>query len=270
MKSFGRTRRQVLGQHFLTSKPTIEKILKVVREQIEKKSIQSILEIGPGEMALTRGLLTTGLPLYILERDQQLEAGLKEGLKESNSHLFFGDAASDDLLNFYDTIQEHPVLLASNLPYSASSQILAKLCELLWRSKNKTPTLKALVVMVQKEMALRMCATEKDDARGAFSVLIESYFHSKILFHVRPGAFSPPPKIDSTVLLLEPKLDSPVLQLKNPKDFEIFCKKLFSQRRKMIRKILPKETHARFQALNLTGTERPETLSLDILLQLFV
>jgi 16S rRNA (adenine1518-N6/adenine1519-N6)-dimethyltransferase len=124
-------------------------------------------------------------------------------------------------------------------------------------------------VMVQKEMADRMLAKESSSHRGAFSLLIQSYFAAKKAFDVGPGAFTPPPKVKSTVLTLfrlkEPVVQNPELALL----FEKFCKDLFSRRRKMVRSFLNENQMKILNKTGLDGTQRPEDLELQTIYEIF-
>ncbi|MEW6055403.1 MAG: 16S rRNA (adenine(1518)-N(6)/adenine(1519)-N(6))-dimethyltransferase RsmA [Bdellovibrionota bacterium] len=268
-----RTRRQALGQHFLHHQPTIGKIASLVETELANASARgrqarTLLEVGPGKLALTKPLLSLSeshnLELVLVERDKLLEEGIRDGAPKAQVH--FLDAANDAFLELVDTLisrQKTPLFFASNLPYSASSQILANLC---YRSNHVA----GCVVMVQKELALRMVAGPGTGDRGSLSLLIQSYFDAKIAFDVGPGAFSPPPRVMSSVLRLIPHARPLIADLKSAQGFERFCKQLFSQRRKMIRKLIPADKHALlFPKLDISGTERPETLDLKTLIELY-
>ena len=267
-----RTRRHALGQNFLHHKPTIEKIAALVSTEMGyaaqiNRAPKSLLEVGPGRLALTLPLLDVAkkhkTPLILVERDRYLEDEIRTGAPEAELH--FMDAAAEKFPALIDELNakaKTPVFFASNLPYSASSQILANLCH---RSKQ----LSGAVVMVQKELAERMKARAGARDRGSLSLLIQSYFEVAAAFDVGPGAFNPPPKVMSTVLKLRP-LEHPLTEgMADPLKFESFCKMLFSQRRKMIRKLIPPEKHQLFPKLGISGTERPEVLELTTVKALF-
>ncbi|MBI3556229.1 MAG: ribosomal RNA small subunit methyltransferase A [Deltaproteobacteria bacterium] len=264
-----RTRRHALGQNFLHHKPTIEKIVATVAAEMKtaERAPCSLLEIGPGKLALTRVLSPLAselkLPFYLVERDRYLEEEIRAGAPDTELH--FMDAATELLPELIDSMRKKtltPLFVASNLPYSASSQILANLCHC-------SNDLSGAVVMVQKELAQRMAAPAGEPERGALSLLIQSYFEVHVAFDVGPGAFTPPPKVQSTVLKLRP-LALPLTQgLREPLKFEHFCKMLFSHRRKMIRNMVPNEKHELFPKLGISGTERPETLKLETVLGLY-
>ena len=272
-----RTRQHALGQNFLHHKPTITKIAALVASEILEigqlpKRPKTLLEVGPGKLALTHALIPIAirntLPMVLVERDRYLEEGIRQGVvneKNNNITLYLMDAATEKFTNLIDELKnsgQTPLYFASNLPYSASSKILANLC---YRSSD----ICGATIMVQKELAQRMAAQAGTADRGAFSLLIQSYFEVQIAFDVGPGAFSPPPKVKSTVLKLRPLAAPATTGLDSPKKFEHFCKMLFSQRRKMIRNMIPPEKHELFPKLGISGTERPEVLSLNTVVELY-
>jgi 16S rRNA (adenine1518-N6/adenine1519-N6)-dimethyltransferase len=250
----------------------IGKIVTKVSDILRQTRCKFIIEVGPGDLALTEHLaqlnhLVDQLPYAIVERDYRLEAAVREKIISHYPHteLKMMDAASEDLCAYLsDLCARHggPGMFVSNLPYSASSQILARLGE------SRSAITHALV-MVQKELAKRMVAGPGDDGRGSFSLLIESHFKCKTLFDVSPGAFSPPPKVMSTVLELVPHQHNPIDELANRRAFEVFCQRLFSGRRKMVRNLVSDHAKNSFESLGLSGQERPETLSLEQILGLY-
>ncbi len=262
-----RTRRQHFGQHFLHHDPTIRKILDNVEKEISLLTDEPkcIIEVGPGKLAITHGLSKItqkqNLPLILIEKDLKLEKEIRSDLNK-DFELHFMDAANEDFSKFIMKLKKEsrtPFYFVSNLPYSAGSQILANLC-------HHSDLISGATVMVQKDFAERMIALTpkgKQSDRGSFSVLIESYFHSKIEFDVGPGAFTPPPKVMSSVLTLRPKPIQPFNNLKTALQFEKFVKAAFSQRRKMIRTLVPEDKRDELKEIGLTGTERPENLNLE-------
>ena len=176
------SRRHALGQHFLKDKTVLANIETAVRDEIDKLSVEkfTLLEVGPGKLALTKHLSAVAQDysskFILVEHDRQLEKLITNGLQESDitAELNFFDAASDKMSDLIRA-QSAPIFLASNLPYSASSQILAQLC--LARQQ-----VLGAVVMVQKELAQRMAAPAGHASRGAFSVFIQSYSQIETLF----------------------------------------------------------------------------------------
>jgi 16S rRNA (adenine1518-N6/adenine1519-N6)-dimethyltransferase len=285
-----RNRQKNLGQNFLKDKNTIEKIIHIAQEEIETLKPKSIIEIGPGLCALTHNLKkisnNQNLPLFLIEKDKNLinqiqnqipevevqmynnAINFSELLKNSKIPLILMDAASDDFKNFITHLQKEnltPTYIVSNLPYSAGSQILAQ-CSRVSRS------ILGLTIMLQKEVALRIVAKPKISSmradRGSLSLLMQIHFDANLCFDVSPQAFNPPPKVTSTVLRLK-QLQNPLLDDDKTEDFESFSKKLFSLRRKMIRSSL-QHLSSFFKTLSLEGTERPEVLSTEQIVKLYL
>lgn len=261
-----KSRGQAFGQNFLHHQPTIDKIIRLATDEIQKTKPSCLVEIGPGKQALTKPLIELAanhkLPLHLVELDPRLRGPLTTFEQEGRLHMMDAahDAFSELLLTLYQS--EGPVYIVSNMPYASASQIIAQVIRALQISP---AAISGCTIMVQKEMALRMIAQANSSDRGAFSIFVESYFHAEKIFDVSPGCFQPPPKVVSSVLTLRPLAKSILQGRVDPLKFEAFCKKLFSQRRKMIRGILKNiklpET--------LTGTERPENLDLETLIKLF-
>lgn len=265
-----RSRRQIFGQHFLVHEPTLKKIKALIEERLKSfPETKSILEIGPGRLALTRSLIAIGkainLPIIAVERDRILIEDTKKNAPEVQFQ--YQDAASEQFVDFLKNLQTQgltPIFVASNLPYSASSQILARLCQC-------SHLLTGATVMIQKELAKRMMAPPKSSERGAFTLFMESYFKIQKEFDVGPGAFRPPPKVESTVVSLFPLQlnQSPIRHVKDTKNFEHFCKLLFSQRRKMIHNILGPSFKSAISEVGLSGHERPQELNLETIVALY-
>ena len=275
------SRQKAYGQNFLHHKPTIDKIINEVNERISNQSC-ILIEIGPGEGALTKDLIQISInkkiPFHIIEKDIRLKDGIEE-IISSYQKLpisFSMLDATDDLFiqKCKELYQKYklPIFIASNLPYSVSTTILSNIC---WLRMENVPVL-GCVVMVQKEVADRMKAKACDsDNRGSFSLHIQTYFECNKLFDVAPGAFTPAPKVMSTVLELKPLNKIPFQNPESAQKFESFCKFLFSSRRKMIRKTLSTlcdadKLHTIFKNLHLDGTERAETLELSTVIELFI
>lgn len=272
-----RSRQQVMGQNFLRHEPTIKKIIDAVKKRLRDDLLRgrkpkTILEIGPGTLALTKLLADIAaneqMKLVIVERDRFLEGVIRGGVP--NGEIHFLDAATEKMLWLLDELAKvdgTPVMVVSNLPYSAASQILATLAR-------RIQSITSAVVMVQKEMAQRMVAPEKNKHRGSFSLFVQGYFEPEMLFDVPPSAFTPAPQVMSTVLELVPSSRPISSRIEQPLEFERFCKNLFSQRRKMIRNSLGLSTNDElpptFAKLGINGTERPEVLDFETVLQLYL
>jgi len=180
-------KKKSFGQHFLIGNT----ITKKIAAAINIPSGHQIIEIGPGAGALTKELIKIRPTLTLIEADRDLIPPLQESFPEAT--IIQADAAKHDFSSI-----KGDWLLFANLPYNAANAIIMNALS----SKNP-PT--DLIVMVQKEVADRMLARAGE--MSLLSVAIQLYTKPKRLFNVPPGAFSPPPKVDSTVVHLKTRQD---------------------------------------------------------------
>ncbi|MCI5043828.1 MAG: 16S rRNA (adenine(1518)-N(6)/adenine(1519)-N(6))-dimethyltransferase RsmA [Aquisalinus sp.] len=216
-----------LGQHFLLD-------LNITRKIVRQLPIQDgdlAIEVGPGPGGLTRALLEAGCQLTVIERDKRCI----EALTDLNSHFgnkliaIEADALGADeaaLISTYDN--ERDAWLVSNLPYNISTELLIK-----WL-KASPRWWRGMALMFQKEVADRIIAAHGNKTYGRLSVISQSVCDVTKGFDLPARAFTPPPKVDSTVLVFTPKAELPcdVLTL------EKITAAAFSQRRKMLRSSL--------------------------------
>ena len=179
-----------LAQHFLRDPRTVHRIV----EALDPRSDETIVEIGPGTGALTSALLERAGRVVAVEFDQNLEPLLRERFADhANFKLVMGDALTTD---FCAEIEPAPqARLAANLPYNISTAILQRLI-------TQRECLTEMVVMLQREVVERILAPAGSSERGYLSVLVEAYAETEKLFDVAPGAFRPPPKVWSSVMML--------------------------------------------------------------------
>ena len=211
-----------LGQNFLIDKNIINKILDIT--EIDKKNI---LEIGPGTGNLTSQILERSpKKLTVIEKDENLVKVLKEyfGLKINIIH--------DDVLNIDENkLDEEKLIVFGNLPYNISTEIL---CKWILNINDNNFWFKNLILMFQKEVADRIISKFNTTNYGRLSILSNWKLNIKKVLDVKPICFSPRPKVESTVLLFEPK--QKFLKLKNPKNLEHVTRTFFMHRRKMIKR----------------------------------
>ncbi len=212
-----------LGQNFLVDKNIINKICNSV--EIKKENI--IVEIGPGTGNLTNILINKKPKLiYLIEKDKALFNELK--LKFNRRVKIF----NEDILNFkFSRIIGEKFLIFGNLPYNISSQILVKF--IINKDNLK---FEKLVFMFQKELADRIIANTNESNYGRLSILTKWKFNVKKAFDIDPNSFKPKPKIQSSLLVFEPKQS--FFKFKNPKNLEKITRILFNQRRKKIKKTI--------------------------------
>ena len=208
-----------LGQHFLHQRSVAERIVQL----LEIGHQDRVLEIGPGPGALS-GLLRAAMPacLLLVEKDAYW-AGERQ--KAGDGHVVLMDA-----MRFAWTriTPEYPWKIVGNLPYNVASP-------LLWDIASQATGLQRAVCMVQKEVALRIVASPDTKQYGALSVWLQSFLRPQLVFTLGPGAFTPPPRVDSAVVAFVPL--PPAQRAKQPESLASLLKICFQNRRKQLRSI---------------------------------
>jgi 16S rRNA (adenine1518-N6/adenine1519-N6)-dimethyltransferase len=226
--ALGLTAKKSLGQNFLFD---LNLTRRIARAAGPLEGV-TIVEIGPGPGGLTRALLTEGAALVIaVERDERC----RDALAQIGDHypgrltVVAGDALEQDLAMLAG--DRHPLRICANLPYNIATPLLTRWLEAPW-----PPPFERLVLMFQKEVALRLVATPFERADyGRLAVLCNWRCTTRILFDVQPAAFTPPPKVTSSVVELVPR-SAPL-----PCDVTLLgrvTQAAFGQRRKMLRQSL--------------------------------
>lgn len=212
-----------LGQHFLRSKKALLQI--VESASITKNDI--VLEIGPGEGVLTEQLLALASKVIAIEKDSELIPMLQE---KFHSYIYDGqlEIIENDALNFDPTIltfyKDLNYKLVANIPYYITGAIIEK-----YLSADKQPT--SMVLLMQKEVAERIIA--RDGKESILSIAVKVYGKPKIVAKVPPGAFTPPPTVDSAILLIE-NINRYFFSDINEKLFFEVLKFIFGKKRKQI------------------------------------
>jgi 16S rRNA (adenine1518-N6/adenine1519-N6)-dimethyltransferase len=224
--------RKRFGQHFLHEAGVIRRIV----EAIAPAKGDFIVEIGPGEGALTRPLVEKAGTVHVIELDRDLARGLRsmDGVvvHEANALEFdFGAFPAG-------------ARIVGNLPYNISTPLLFHLARYAARVRD-------MHFMLQAEVVERMVAAPSTPAYGRLSVALQARFRMRRLFGVASGAFRPAPKVDSAVVRLEPRADP----LRVDDDL---LRRAFSARRKTLRNALP---GLDFAAAGIDAGLRPENLS---------
>ena len=210
-----------LGQNFLIDKNIIEKIINITN--IENKIV---LEVGPGTGSLTSFILKKKpKKIFVIEKDTELAINLKD---KFNNQLII---VNDDVLKIDETnLFNDKVTVFGNLPYNISTEILTKwiinLKDKFW--------FESLILMFQKEVADRIIAEFNTSNYGRLSIISNWKLNVKKVFDIKPGAFSPKPKIDSSLLFFQPK--KKFIKINDPNNLEKVTRVFFNQRRKMIKK----------------------------------
>ena len=209
------------GQNFLTNQSIINRII----ASLDPKPGETIIEIGPGEGALTHPLLERKSRVIAIEFDNNLISSLEQKFGgDENFHLAHADALTTD---FCEIIKPSPTArVVANLPYNVSTAILQRLIE-------QRPCVTEMVLMLQREAVDRITAAPGSSERGYLSVLVEAYCETEKLFDVAPGSFRPAPKVWSSVVRVTPRRAS-AAKVKDEKLLWQIVSAGFAQRRKTI------------------------------------
>jgi 16S rRNA (adenine1518-N6/adenine1519-N6)-dimethyltransferase len=232
LRSSSHPPRKRFGQHFLHERRVLEKIV----EALALSPQDFVVEIGPGQGALTRHL-SGKAHLEVVEIDRDLATGLASEFPDLAVHC--GDALELDFSQFPEGLR-----VVGNLPYNISTPLLFHLARYASRVRD-------MHFMLQLEVVERMVAAPSTAAYGRLSVSLQSRFRMQKLFKVAAGAFRPPPKVESAFVRLVP-LDWPL-----PIN-EDLLRRAFSARRKTLRNALPEVD---FEAAGIDSGLRPENLS---------
>lgn len=237
-----------LGQHFLHDQPVIAKIVRLINPQPG----DTIVEIGPGLGALTTHVLPLAQQMFAIELDKDVIPKLQTQCAPLGQLTIYNqDFLTIDLGQF-----PAPMRLIGNLPYNISTPILFK-------TIGNVQHIKDMHFMLQKEVAQRIAAAPGSKIYGRLSVMLQYYYQVELLMQVGPGSFTPPPKVDSAIIRLTPKLQHPIPIL----DHQLFgdiVRSAFCQRRKTIHNSLKDYiTTSKLQQLGIDPTTRPERLTVD-------
>ena len=210
-----------LGQNFLINEEIIESI--VQKAEISKED--TIIEIGPGIGSLTNELIANAKRVIAIELDANMVDILKSrfGIFK-NLEIVYGDVLKTDINELIKN--EKNVKVVANLPYYITTPIIMKLLE-------ERLELKSITVMVQKEVAERICSSYKDKEYGAITISVQYFSSPSIIIDVPKENFLPSPEVDSSVIKLD-LLDKPRVDVNDEKLFFRLVKSAFSQRRKTI------------------------------------
>ena len=242
--------KKALGQHFLHERAYIDRIVQAVNPQPGDR----LVEIGPGQGALTFPLLRKHGALTAIEFDRDLHAPLQAAAREHGSlRLIEGDVLGVDFSALARELvgDGGQIRLVGNLPYNLSSPIL-------FHALDHAPAIRDMHFMLQKEVVERMAAGPGSKVFGRLSVMLQAYCAVTPLFIVPPGAFKPAPKVDSAVVRLVPKPADKV-EVIDHRTFANVVRAAFGQRRKTLRNALNGVADpARIEAAGLRADARAE------------
>lgn len=250
----GKIAKKRFGQHFLHDSGIIDRIVAA----IHPKADDLMVEIGPGPGALTVPLIAHLDKLHAIEIDRDWAARLEGTViinnpkAEGRLQLHNVDVLKYDFARLSQQTQS--IRLVGNLPYNISTPILFHLIQY-------NHLIKDMVFMFQKEVAERICAQPGTSAYGRLSVMMQYYFQPQMVLHLPPGAFKPPPKVDSAVVRFTP------IERENRVDIKLLKQVVtdaFNQRRKTLRNTLKKHlTSEDFETLQINPQLRAENLALQ-------
>ena len=244
-----------LGQNFLLDLNLTSKIARYAGN-LEQSDV---LEIGPGPGGLTRSLLNEGARKVVaIEKDTRCIAALEEVQTQFTGKLKIvqGDALATEVRQYLT----HPVQIIANLPYNVGTELLVR-----WLNSTTWPSFwQSMTLMFQKEVANRIVASPGSKAYGRLSVMAQWRCNTKIAFNIPATAFTPPPKVESSIVhfeaLKEPRFPAEVNKL------EFVVSKAFNQRRKMLRGALKghfKNVEEGLLAIGVVPTKRAENVTIQ-------
>lgn len=244
--------RKRLGQHFLTD----PRILARIADALALAPNETVIEIGPGRGALTDQLRDRAARVIAIELDRDLAAHLRA--------RYAGDArvtiVEQDVLDVpLGSVAGGPYALVGNVPYYITTPILFHALE--------PPRPSRAVFLVQREVAVRMAAEPGSREYGALSVNLQALARVETLFTIAPGAFHPPPSVDSAVVRVTP-LAEPLVAPELEARYRDFVQDAFALRRKQMRRVIrtitgwsAERADALLAACGIAPEARPETLS---------
>ena len=240
-----------LGQNFLIDKNILEKIT-----NITKVKDKTVLEIGPGTGNLTTYILKKKpKKIFVIEKDNELSKSLRNKFDNQITVM------NEDVLKIDETnLFKEKVIVFGNLPYNISTEILSK-----WIINLKGNFwFECLILMFQKEVADRIIAEFNTSNYGRLSIISNWKLSIKKIIDIKAEAFSPRPKIDSSLLIFYPKQN--FINIKNPNNLEKITRIFFNQRRKMLKKPFNQLFNGDqkiLDKLKIDLTMRPQNLNLE-------
>lgn len=238
------------GQHFLRDPYYIAKII----EALDPNPKEDFVEIGPGQGALTVGVLKEVPKLHVVEIDQDVLVELKRRTQSFNGlQIHHADALDFD---FSSLRTEKKLRIFGNLPYNISTPLLFSLLSQL-------DVIEDMLFMLQKEVADRLAASISTKDYGRLSVMVQYYCQVDKQFEVPREAFFPPPKVTSAIVYLKPKEERP-LTPEQETLFATLVREAFSHRRKTLRNCLKSmASDACWQRAGINPALRAENLTVD-------
>ena len=247
--------RKHFGQNFLTDQGVISAIVRAINAQKD----DNVVEIGPGQGALTDALFRSGCAIKAIEIDRDLQSQLRVMFFNRDFTLFNFDALKFDFNELSN--RDHDLRIVGNLPYNISTPLIFKMLTHL-------PLIRDMHFMLQKEVVDRLAARPGNKNWGRLSVMTQVDCDVEHLFDVPPEAFYPQPKVQSAIVRLTPKLTPPRLECSR-ETLGKLVQLAFAQRRKTLRNNLRGVIDdSVMHRLGIDPVCRAETLTLDQLMDL--
>lgn len=217
--------RKRFGQHFLHDKQIIQRLVQAIAPQ----KGDHIIEIGPGQGALTVPILNSIGEIEAVELDRDLIPALTQRCADKgNLKIHQADALTFNFVSLFDG--KSPLRIIGNLPYNISTPLIFHLLTF-------SAYISDMHFMLQKEVVDRLAAPPGEKSYGRLSVMVQYHCKVTALFQVSPGAFYPPPQVESSIVKLVPYHDIPHTA-RNYEHFSMIVKQAFSMRRKTLRNSL--------------------------------
>ena len=243
--------RKRFGQHFLVDPGIAQRIVELTALHPDA----TVLEIGPGRGALTRHLVGRCRRLVLIEVDRDLADDLRRTYTDEPSvEIVTGDVLKHDLRTLLGNTA--PAIGVANLPYNISTPVLMRLLD-------APECFGRLVLMLQREVAERVCAVSGGKIYGALSVMVQVVADACIALRVPPSAFAPRPQVESAVIVVEPRRPVP-LDADARRAVRSVVRTAFSRRRKQLVNVLAplaRDPRALLSRLGFDPRQRPETLT---------
>lgn len=248
--------RKRFGQNFLTDDNIIDKIVRHIVPQRD----DLMVEIGPGQGALTRPLIDETDHLHAVELDRDLIALLEQQIHTRHLTIHSADALRFDFSELtHDT--DKKLRVVGNLPYNISTPLMFHLIKQL-------DIIQDMHFMLQKEMVVRLTSQPNTKHWGRLAIMVQYHCQADYLFTVPPTAFNPPPKVDSAIIRLTPHAEKSAIA-EDEMLFANLVNQAFTQRRKAIRNGIKSYLSAEeIEAAGIDPGLRPEALNVAEFVQL--
>lgn len=247
--------RKRFGQNFLHDPGIIERIVAAIAPQ----QTDHIAEIGPGQGAITQHLVAACGDMDVVELDRDLAPLLEQEFAGTGLRIHSADALKFDFCSLVSG--DEKLRLVGNLPYNISTPLLFHLIA-------QADCIRDLHVMLQKEVVDRIVAAPGSKTYGRLSVAVQARCNVQSLFTIGPGAFNPPPKVDSAILRMVPDPKA-IARIDDSAMLDKLLAQAFSQRRKTLRNALKGLVDApTLESLGIDASARAETISVEAYVKL--